>query len=124
MYHAFSLHRRPVYRHENGDIAINTHFIVGLIEGHLAVRMDPERRASFYSRLMIPIHETLSRDNRDRGIFVSAGVVPELTRRGIRYLNSMMHTYGDMIADVGVIDASGKFTLPEKYDHEPVRLHS
>lgn len=124
MYHAIAKHRRPVYRHEAGDIAINPHFIVGLMDDYLARKLDAERRENFYLKLLTPFRELIINDERDSRVIISTGVNPELNARGIRYLDAMLRIYGDMVMDINVKDHSGKFVIPENAGNVTFRLHS
>ncbi|MCW1825720.1 hypothetical protein OLZ31_02460 [Enterobacter asburiae] len=124
LYRLMSVHRRPVYRHSAGDIAINTHFIVGLMDNYLAEKMSADRRVRFYSKLLVTIHETLLRNESDDRVIISTGVIPELTPRGIRYLNAMLSTYGDLVLDINKKDSSGKYVIPPGEVYDTNRLHS
>lgn len=109
MYHTFALHRRPVYRHEVGDIGINRNVIAGLLNGHLSHKLSAKKRTSIYIRLM----KALAGEADSRTV-VSAGGVPELNKRGIRYVNAILHQYGDMYADLGVWDDKKKLVIPDE----------
>lgn len=109
MYHTLALHRRPVYRHEVGDIGINRNVIAGLLDGYLSHKMAAKKRASLYIRFM----KSLGGETDSR-VVVPAGGVPELNKRGIRYVNALLHQYGDMYADLGVWDDRKILVLPDE----------
>ncbi|EAP6364794.1 hypothetical protein NT945_004007 [Salmonella enterica] len=109
MYHAFSVHRRPVYRHDIGDIEINRHFIGGLLDHFLEPRLNPTRRARFYVRLLQSF-----RYSSDPRVIAQTGIVPQLSRRGLFYITALLHQYGDMLADIGVKDGRGMLITPQE----------
>lgn len=109
MYHAFSLHRRPVYRHDIGDIEINRHFVAGLLDHFLAPRLTPNRRSRFYIRLLQPFEYS-----SDPRLIAQTGIIPRLSRRGLFYMTALLHQYGDMLADEGVKDGRGMLVTPQE----------
>lgn len=109
MYHAFSLHRRPVYRHEAGDMLLTPVFLVEFMEDHLSRKFaTAERRARFYRRLLKPLP-----DAHDSRMMFCMGILPELNRRGVRYMNVLINTSGDTLADMNFRDSAGLPGIPK-----------
>lgn len=104
--HLMATNRRPVYRYETGDIEVDRHFLAALLDGYLVDRRVPSWRARFYINLLNPNNEP------DRRSVFSGGKVPSLRRRGIRYMNALVHEFGDMLVDIGGRDENGRMTMP------------
>ncbi|EFN7329667.1 hypothetical protein SB392_005381 [Escherichia coli] len=108
--HLIAVNRRPVYRYSSGDIEVNRHFLMSLLEGYLREKHNEEWRCRFYIRLL------------DRSVITDPGVVfcggkpPRLKRTGIRYMNALVHKLGDMLEDIGGKDADGRMTMPVSWD--------
>lgn len=96
--HLVAMHRRPVYRHVNGDIAVNRSGIEGFIDGYLRERWPPLKRAGMYMR-MLDI-DAMSKPKTD-GYFVHWGEVPQLKPRGRRFIDAMFNHYGEMVQQLG-----------------------
>lgn len=109
-----SVNHRPVYRYETGDIEVDRHFLMPLLDGYLGERRDEEWRGRFYIRL-------LDNDLRPdpRAVFCG-GKTPKLSKRGIRYMNALVHEFGDMLEDIGGRDDDGRLTMPAEdyYDRK------
>ncbi|CAK8739285.1 hypothetical protein SODG_002891 [Sodalis praecaptivus] len=106
MYHLMATNRRPVYRYQAGDIEVCRYFLCGFLDDHLS-KISPPKRAAFCLRLLEPF--TLAPDPR---AIICGGKAPMLNRRGIRYMNALMHQYGDTLMDVGIKDERGVLVLP------------
>ncbi|QBY41918.1 hypothetical protein QE197_01480 [Arsenophonus nasoniae] len=109
MYYLMATNRRPVYRYETGDIEVSRHFLMPLLDGYLGDRKTTEWRAKFYVKLMTPFSE-----KADPRAIICAGKIPQLNRRGIKYMNALLHEFGDMLSDIGVKDNSGMLILPRE----------
>lgn len=96
--HLIAKHRRPVYRHENGDIAVNKHSIEAFIDGYLCERWSTLKRAGMYMK-MLNLDAMLN--PKTDGYFVHWGEVPQLNDRGRKFINAMFKRYGEMIEDLG-----------------------
>lgn len=120
IYHAISIHRRPIYRHECGDIGLNRRFLTGLIENHLAERFSPEKRFRMYQRLFAP-----ERDCSDQ--MFCMGRVPELNARGIRFMNLAVKGFADGMINTDARQEQGKLIIPDNAevceDYESRILH-
>lgn len=103
--HLVALHRRPVYRHQYGDIALNQHAIAGFIDGYLAERWSPLKRAGMYIRML----DIDGMTNRKSGYFVNWGEIPQLKPRGRRFIDAMFNRYGEMVDDLGGEEAALKW---------------
>jgi hypothetical protein len=112
VYHLMANNRRPVYRYVSGDIEVNRYFLMPLLDGYLADRYTEEWRGRFYIRLL---NNDCSPD--PRSIF-TGGKPPLLNRRGIKYMNALVHEFGDMLEDIGGRDESGRLTMPPE-DYYP-----
>lgn len=44
---------------------------------------------------------------------ICGGKVPELSKRGIKYMNALVHGFGDMLEDIGDRDEYGLLTIPK-----------
>lgn len=89
--HLTSIHRRPVYRHENGDIALSCHAIAAFVDGYFGERYSQEKRSAMYARLVV------TDDFDSKGYFVCLGTPPRLKPRGIRLVNAMLQRFGLMV---------------------------
>lgn len=103
LFHLIALHRRPVYRHENGDIALNSHCIEGFIDGYLCERWSPSKRAGMYMR-MLDI-DAMCNPKTD-GYFIHWGGIPQLKPRGRRFIDAMFKRYGEMVEELGGEEAA------------------
>ncbi|EHK0699951.1 hypothetical protein ICL29_004077 [Salmonella enterica] len=93
--HLVSLHRRPVYRHENGDIALDRHSIATFVDGYFEERRSSVSRRDLYLRL-------LHLKEPDKGDYLAYwGEPPRLTPRGIRLINAMFQRFGLMAEEMG-----------------------
>ena len=98
LFHLVSLHRRPVYRHQYGDISLNQTALQGFIDSYLADKgWSMERRSAHYINILDLIRY-MGRKNSD---FIDWGTVPTLTPRGIRWLNACFSRLGDMVNSYG-----------------------
>ncbi|MGG2139988.1 hypothetical protein [Symbiopectobacterium sp. RP] len=111
MYYLMATNRRPVYRYETGDIEVSRHFLMPLLDGYLGDRKPPEWRARFYVKLMTPFSE-----KPDPRAIICVGKVPQLNQRGIKYMNALLHEFGDMLSDIAVKDERGVLVLPPESD--------
>lgn len=109
MYYLMATDRRPVYRYETGDIEVSRHFLMPLLDGYLGDRKPTEWRVRFYIKLMTPFSE-----KADPRAIICAGKVPQLNRRGIKYMNALLHEFGNMVSEIGVKDNSGMLILPRE----------
>ncbi|HGJ5863824.1 hypothetical protein [Arsenophonus nasoniae] len=107
MYYLMATNRRPVYRYETGDIEVSCNFLMPLLDGYLGDRKPPEWRAKFYVKLMTPFSE-----KADLRAIICAGKAPQLNRRGIKYMNALLHEFGNMVSDIGVKDDRGMLIFP------------
>ncbi|WP_075180571.1 hypothetical protein [Pantoea sp. 1.19] len=104
--HLMTTNRRPVYRYSSGDIEVDRHFLMPLLDGYLADRKPEEWRAKFYVSMLQKQSEPDS-----RSVF-TGGKPPLLNRRGIKYMNALVHEFGDMLEDIGRRDEKGRLTMP------------
>lgn len=111
--HLMSTNRRPVYRYSTGDIEVSRYFLMPLLDGYLADKYTKEWRGRFYTKLLI---DNFVAD--PRSVFCG-GRPPLLNRRGIKYMNALVHKFGDMLEDTGGRDEEGRLTMPK---NEPVTL--
>lgn len=93
--HLVSLHRRPVFRHENGDIMLSCQTIACFVDGYFAERRTLAYRQYLYAKLLI-----LDKSN-ESGYLAHFGETPRLKPRGIRLLNAMFNRFGFMIEEFG-----------------------
>ena len=104
--HLVTLHRRPVYRHENGDIALNAPSIAGFIDGYLAERWSPLKRTGMYMQLL---NIDAMTERGKTGYLVHWGEVPQLKPRGIRFLDAMFRRFGEMVQELGGEEVAQKW---------------
>lgn len=98
LFYLVSLHRRPVYRHQYGDISLNQPSLHGFIDSYLKEKgWGIDRRHRHYIQI-IDVIKYLERDNSD---FVDWGTVPALTPRGIRWMNACFSRLGEMVNSYG-----------------------
>ncbi|EDV2725998.1 hypothetical protein YV85_001052 [Salmonella enterica subsp. enterica] len=93
--HLVSLHRRPVFRHENGDIMLSCQTIACFVDEYFAERRTLAYRQYLYAKLLI-----LDKPN-ESGYLAHLGETPRLKPRGIRVLNAMFNRFGFMIEHFG-----------------------
>lgn len=100
--HKVSLHRRPVYRHQHGDIELNKHGLMGLLDGRLSTFLPPTRRAGIFLRCLNEEFRTeIPFSSEKEGFLFSMGPNPTLTRRTIRWIDRVLLDYGDMVHEFG-----------------------
>lgn len=98
LFHLVSLHRRPVYRHQYGDISLDQPALRGFIDSYLADKgWSMERRRAHYINILDLI-KYMHRSNSD---FIDWGTVPVLTSRGIRWMNACFSRLGEMVNSYG-----------------------
>ncbi len=114
LFHLVSLHRRPVFRHQYGNIALSQHAVQGFIDTHLEEKGMglKERRARYIT--LLDIDAFTDRSNSD---FVDWGTVPQLKPRGIRWLNACFSRYAEMVEDLGGQDKVDAMVRKER-EHE------
>lgn len=95
--HLLVKHRRPVYRHINGDIALNMASISAFIDGYLAEKRSLSQRHHLYLSLL-NLKDMEAEDAKEW--FVNWGGVPLLTPRGIRFINAMFNRLGYMAEEI------------------------
>ncbi|CDH26392.1 hypothetical protein [Xenorhabdus bovienii] len=108
--HLVATWRRPIYRYETGDIEVCKYFLWGLLDRCPKNRMNDGYRARFYSKLLKEFDATTI-----KGAVIHGGKVPELNSRGVKYMNALVHLYGDTLTDIGVQDEYGMLIPPESY---------
>lgn len=97
-FHLVSLHRRPVYRHQYGDISLSQPALREFIDTYLEDKgWDIEKRRAHYINILDLI-KYMHRSNSD---FIDWGTVPALTPRGIRWLNACFSRLGEMVNSYG-----------------------
>lgn len=98
LFHLVSTHRRPVYRHQYGDISLNQSALHGFIDSYLRDKgWSTERLCEWYGRILNI--RTLTK--RGNSTFIDWGTVPALTPRGIRWLNACFSRLGEMVNEKG-----------------------
>ncbi len=90
-------HHRPVYRHVNGDIALNRAAISSFVDGYLAEKRTQEQRQKLY--LSILNLRAMEAENAKEWL-VNFGGVPLLTSRGVRLIDAMFNRLGFMAEEV------------------------
>lgn len=113
-YYLMKMNGDLVYHHMFGDIQINPHFIVGLLDGWSKARpkRNPEWWGIFLSKLL-----AFGPEHRDNVIFVG-GITIRLNKRGIRYLNAFLNDFGMMLIDIGVPEGNGRYRLPNEEERK------
>lgn len=107
LFHLVSLHRRPVYRHQCGDISLNQPALQGFIDSYLADKgWSTERRWYRYLH-MLDFVSYLDRNNSD---FIDWGTVPKLKPRGIKWLDACFWRLGEMVNQYGGWDTYVQLT--------------
>ncbi|EPS5421667.1 TPA: hypothetical protein R4126_000141 [Klebsiella michiganensis] len=98
LFYLVSLHRRPVYRHQYGDISLNQPALQGFIDSYLKDKgWGTERRCAHY----INILDLIKYLHRSNSKFIDWGAVPALTPRGIRWMNACLSRLGEMVNSYG-----------------------
>lgn len=98
LFYLVSLHRRPVYRHQYGDISLNQPVLQGFVDSCLKDKgWDAERRRAHY----INILDLIKYMHRSNSAFIDWGTVPALTPRGIRWMNACLSRLGKMVNSYG-----------------------
>lgn len=98
LFHLVSMHRRPVYRHQHGDIHLSQHAVQGFLDRHLEEKgWDLERRWAWYQRCL----DLDAYLYRDESAFIDWGTVPQLKPRGLRWINACFSRLGEMVEDLG-----------------------
>lgn len=100
--HKVSVHRRPVYRHQHGDIELNKYGLMGLLDGRLSDHHNPAKRARMYARCLNKDSiESGSYSPEKEGYLFSMGTNPALTQRAVRWIDRLLKEYGDMVHEYG-----------------------
>ncbi|OZP69701.1 hypothetical protein CIG53_00130 [Enterobacter asburiae] len=98
LFYLVSLHRRPVYRHQFGDISLNQPALQEFIDSYLENKgWDMEKRRAHYINILDLI-KYIHRSNSD---FIDWGTVPSLTPRGLRWMNACFSRLGEMVNACG-----------------------
>ncbi|EAA2606270.1 hypothetical protein AID75_15970 [Salmonella enterica subsp. enterica serovar Senftenberg] len=98
LFYLVSLHRRPVYRHQYGDISLDQPAVRGFIDSYLEDKgWDVGKRCAHYINILDLI-KYMHRCNSD---FIDWGTVPTLTPRGIRWMNACFSRLGEMVNSYG-----------------------
>lgn len=98
LFYLVSLHRRPVYRHQYGDISLNQPALQGFIDSYLEDKgWSMDRRRVHY----IDILDLIKYMHRSNSDFLDWGTVPTLTPRGIRWINACFSRLGEMVNSYG-----------------------
>lgn len=98
LFHLVSLHRRPVYRHQHGDISLSQPALREFIDTYLEDKgWDLDRRRAHY----INILDLIKYMNRSNSDFIDWGTVPTLTPRGVRWMNACFSRLGEMVNSLG-----------------------
>lgn len=108
-----SVWRRPIYKYETGDIEVSKPFLHCLLDAYPKDRMTDGYRARFYSKLLKEFDAKPS-----KGVVICGGKIPELSKRRIKYMNALVHEYGDMLTDIGIKDEYGTLVPPDSYCYE------
>lgn len=98
LFYLVSMHRRPMFRHQLGNISLSQHAVQGFIDTHLEEKGLglKERRARYIN--LLDMDAFANRTNSD---FVDWGTVPVLKPRGIRWLNACFSRYAEMVEELG-----------------------
>lgn len=98
LFYLVSLHRRPVYRHQYGDISLNQPALRGFIDSYLKDKgWSIERRISHYTDMV----DLIAYIEPGNSSFIDWGTVPMLTPRGIRWMNACFSRLGEMVNSYG-----------------------
>lgn len=98
LFYLASMHRRPIFRHQYGDISMNQPALHGFIDSYLDEKgWDIQRRCDWYGKI-VDIYALTERKSSD---FIDWGTVPTLTPRGIRWLNACFSRLGEMVNEKG-----------------------
>ncbi|POP44956.1 hypothetical protein CHU32_13835 [Superficieibacter electus] len=98
LFYLVSLHRRPVYRHQHGDISLNQPALREFIDTYLLDKgWGPERRVVRYTHLL----DFKAHVDGINSSFIDWGTVPTLTPRGIRWMNACFSRLGEMVNSYG-----------------------
>lgn len=98
LFYLVSLHHRPVYRHQYGDISLNQPALQEFVDSYLKDKgWSLERRLAHY----INILDLIKYSHRSNSEFIDWGTVPALTPRGIRWMNACFSRLGEMVNSYG-----------------------
>lgn len=114
LFYLVSIHRRPVYRHQYGDISLDQPALHGFIDSYLEDKgWSIQRRSEWYGKI-VDFEAAIKRGNSD---FIDWGTVPTLKPRGIRWLNACFSRLGEMVhAQGGWKEAAEHFKSRRKAD--------
>lgn len=77
--------------------------------------MTDDYRTRFYLKMLRGVN-----DIPMSGAVIFGGRIPELTARGLKYMNALLHKYGDMLEDIGCRDEKGMLTMPKDNCYDQV----
>jgi hypothetical protein len=96
--HQVATYRRPVYRHQYGDISLTIGAMEGFIEGDLkGLGRSTSQCLEFYLTLL----DREKMKSPKKGMLHVFGRVPTLTPFGINWISMELDQFGDMIQDMG-----------------------
>ncbi|MFP2504382.1 hypothetical protein [Buttiauxella gaviniae] len=94
-------HRRPVYRHRYGDIALTFISLSRWLDSQLEAtgKTMGQRGAQFVD--FIDWDKWEHEKNNQQGYLYSMGAIPSLTMNGIAWINCQLNQLGDMLQGLG-----------------------
>jgi len=103
LFYLVSLHRRPIYRHQYGDISLNQPALQGFLDPYLESKgWSMKKRSEWYLRIL----DLQSYTQRNNSKFIDWGTVPTLKPRGIRWINACFNRLGEMVNEAGSWEAA------------------
>ncbi|MCW2485758.1 hypothetical protein J5069_07585 [Candidatus Symbiopectobacterium sp. NZEC127] len=97
--HQVAMHRRAIYRHRYGDIAICSIALQGFIDTHLEDSgYSMERRFNWYMTILDTAHEDAV---KHESFLAYWGQPTKLTHGGIHWFNCLLDQFGDMVQELG-----------------------
>ncbi len=96
--HQVATYRRPVFRHQYGDIALTAHGLGSFIDSYLEdVGKSVSQRRDFYLTLL----DWEKMNGKQKGLLHDFGQIPTLEPFGIKWISMELDQFGDMIQDMG-----------------------
>ncbi|MER3384925.1 hypothetical protein [Pectobacterium aroidearum] len=97
--HQVATHRRAVYRHQYGDIAISAMALQGFVDTHLKdAGQAVERRFSWYMSILDTEWENGVKHDEYLAYW---GQPSRLTNVGISWFNCLLDQFGDVVQELG-----------------------
>lgn len=96
MYYLIAVNGVNVDRYKTGDIEFSRDYLTHLLDGYIKDEKSPLQRLEFYKILLNKID---SNKPITANTIMVAGKVPPLSKLGMKFMDSFISSFGDMITE-------------------------